>query len=83
MTVGVVTGVDFGVDVAVDVGVDVGVEIAVDVGVDVVVDVVQDAKTRDVTMRQVNKIPIALLFIRTPLGLLIRDFRKFTGKSFL
>ena len=43
-------------------GMSVSVDV-VDVGVDVVVDVAQDAKTSDVTMRQVSTIQIAPLFI--------------------
>ena len=43
----------------------VSVDVVVDVDVDVVVDVAQDAKTSDVTMRQVNTIQITPLFIWT------------------
>jgi len=39
------------------------VDVADEVGVDVVVDLAQDAKTSDVTMRQVSSTQIALLFI--------------------
>ena len=55
----VVGGAVVGLDVGVDVGVDVGAEIEVVV----VVDFAQDAKTSDVTMRQVSTIQIAPLFI--------------------
>ena len=50
-----------GAVVRVDVGVDVEVEVDVVVVVDV--EVAHDAKTRDVTMRQVTAIQIALLSI--------------------
>jgi hypothetical protein len=59
----VVIVVEVGLDVDVDVMVEIGVE--VDVALDVVVDLAQDAKTSDVTMRKVNTIQKAPLFIHS------------------
>jgi hypothetical protein len=41
-----------------------------------VVDLAQDAKTRDVTMRQVNIIHVAPLFIYTPLYFITKNLGK-------
>ena len=55
----------------------VEVGVVVEVVVDVVVDLAQDAKTRDITIRQVNSTQIALLFICTFVPpVLFRDFWK-------
>jgi hypothetical protein len=62
VVVGVVVGV---VAVVVVFVVVVVVLVVVDVGVDVVVFVVQDARTSDVTMRQVNNIQMVPFFIQT------------------
>ena len=64
------------VEVEVGGAVVVVVVVVVDVGVDVVVVVVllQDAKTIDVTMRQVSAIQIAPFFIHTSLYIFYRNF---------
>jgi hypothetical protein len=61
----VVVGVVFGVEIGDVVGLDIVVvvlDIGVDVDMDVEVEVVQDAKTSDISVRQVNTIQIAPLF---------------------
>jgi len=70
----VVVEVTDSVFVTVDV---VEADAVVEVVVDVVVDLAQDAKTSDVTMRQVNNTQIALLFICIFVPpVLFRDFWK-------
>ena len=57
MVVGTVAGMEVDGRVKVDVGVDILVVVEIDV------DVLQDAKTSDITMRQVRAIQIIPLFI--------------------
>jgi len=54
-----------GVVAGTEVDVEVILCVVVDAGVDVELVLAQDAKTRDVAMKQVNKIQIAFLFIMT------------------
>jgi len=61
VVVGLRVGVE--VDVVRDVGVDVDVGVTADFWVDVVVDAAQDARTSDITIRQISNTQITLFFI--------------------